>query len=72
MPSPVSATPRRITSPVSLASTLQSAPTLASSQEGNKRGLGALTQDTLWCFSQLKGTVEIGATEDDEAFLLKI
>ncbi|XP_023390684.1 serine/threonine-protein phosphatase 2A 55 kDa regulatory subunit B beta isoform [Pteropus vampyrus] len=28
-------------------------------------GVGALTQDTLWCFSQVKGTIEIGATEAD-------
>jgi len=28
-------------------------------------GIGVLTQDTLWCFSQVKGTIEIGATEAD-------
>lgn len=26
-------------------------------------GIETLTQDTLWCFSQVKGTIEIGATE---------
>ncbi|XP_013367842.1 PREDICTED: serine/threonine-protein phosphatase 2A 55 kDa regulatory subunit B beta isoform isoform X1 [Chinchilla lanigera] len=28
-------------------------------------GIGTLTQDTLWCFSQVKGTIEIGTTEAD-------
>lgn len=32
-------------------------------------GIGALTQDTLWCFSQVKGTIEIGATEGRRSFL---
>jgi len=29
-------------------------------------GIGVLTQDTLWCFSQVKGTIEIGATEGSD------
>nr|XP_055244697.1 serine/threonine-protein phosphatase 2A 55 kDa regulatory subunit B beta isoform isoform X2 [Gorilla gorilla gorilla] len=31
-------------------------------------GIGTLTQDTLWCFSQVKGTIEIGTTEDVPCF----
>uniref|UniRef100_A0A8C5UBX1 Uncharacterized protein n=1 Tax=Malurus cyaneus samueli TaxID=2593467 RepID=A0A8C5UBX1_9PASS len=26
-------------------------------------GFGSLMQDVLWCFSQVKGTVDIGVTE---------
>uniref|UniRef100_A0A8C6YXL5 Uncharacterized protein n=1 Tax=Nothoprocta perdicaria TaxID=30464 RepID=A0A8C6YXL5_NOTPE len=26
-------------------------------------GLGNLMQDVLWCFSQVKGTIDIGVTE---------
>lgn len=33
-------------------------------------GFGNLMQDVLWCFSQVKGTIDIGVTEGKLVFLL--
>ncbi|CAM2118216.1 unnamed protein product [Caretta caretta] len=34
-------------------------------------GFGNLMQDVLWCFSQVKGTIDIGVTEGMEPELLR-